>query len=158
MRSGLAWTQAHRASGRARQPLARTPLAQYSISKPAIPGLRGGEGLHQAGSPSRVSRPGPNPRHVPERDATLSNKRQGATLSRRAGLRPLLPDPPPPVPVGPPAGGGQGARAAHSRQEHGVDVSSDSSEPPTGSLHRLQGEPRPSTTHLPSRPGSRERE
>jgi hypothetical protein len=51
MRSGLAWTQAHRASGRARQLLARTHLAQYSISKPAIPGLRGGEGLHQARSP-----------------------------------------------------------------------------------------------------------
>jgi hypothetical protein len=100
MRSGLVWTQAHRASRRARQLLARTPFAQYSISEPAIPGLRGGEGLHQAGSPSGVSRPGPNPRHVPERDATLSNKRPRDALSRRAGLRPRLPDPPHSVPVG----------------------------------------------------------
>ena len=54
----------------------------------------------------------------------------------------------------PQAGGGQGARAARSRQEHGVDVSSDSSEPPTGSLHRLQGEPRPRTAHLAPEAGS----
>src|SRR4029453_11170081 len=52
------------------------------------------------------------------------------------------------------SGWGSGARAARSRQEHGVDVSSDSSEPPTGSLHRLQGEPRPRTAHLAPEAGS----
>ena len=51
-------------------------------------------------------------------------------------------------------GGTQGAGAARSRQEHGVDVSSDSSEPPTGPLHRLQGEPRPRTAHLAPEAGS----
>ena len=84
---------------------------------------------------------------VPERDATLSRKRPRNALSRRAGLRPLPPDPPLPVPVWSRAGRTQGARTACSRQERGVDVSSDSSKPPMGSPHRLQGEPRPRTAH-----------
>jgi hypothetical protein len=71
------------------------------------------------------------------------------------GRRALLPDPPRPIPVGPQASGGQGARTACRRQEHGVDVSSDPSEPPTGSLHRLQGERRLRTAHLA--PGARSR-
>jgi hypothetical protein len=71
------------------------------------------------------------------------------------GRRAVLPDPPRPIPVGPQAGGGQGARTACSRQERGVDVGSESSEPPTGSPHRLQGEPRPRTAHLAPEAGSR---
>jgi hypothetical protein len=61
---------------------------------------------------------------------------------------------PRPIPVGPQAGWTQGARTACNRQEHGVDVSSGPSEPPMGSLHRLQGEPRPRTAHLAPEAGS----
>jgi hypothetical protein len=48
----------------------------------------------------------------------------GGVVSGRVSL----PHPCDPVPVGPQAGGGQGARTC-SRQEHDVDVSSDPSEP-----------------------------
>ena len=59
-----------------------------------------------------------------------------------------------PIPLAVQAGRDPGARTACSRQEHGVDVSSDSSEPPMGSPHRLQGEPRPRTAHLAPEAGS----
>jgi hypothetical protein len=71
------------------------------------------------------------------------------------GRRAVLPDPPRPVPVGAQAGRTQGTRLAWSRQEPGVDVSSDSSEPPMESPHRLQGEPRARTAHLAPKGGSR---
>jgi hypothetical protein len=61
------------------------------------------------------------------------------TPSGRGGFRPFLPHPVQPVPVGPQAGRGQGARTACSRQEHGVDVSFDPSEPPMGSSPQAPG-------------------
>jgi hypothetical protein len=48
----------------------------------------------------------------------------------------------------------QGARTACSRQERGVDASSDPSEPPMGSPHRLQSEPRLRNAHLAPEAGS----
>ena len=59
----------------------------------------------------------------------------------------------PPGSHGASSGQGQDPRTACSRQERGVDVSSDSSEPPTGSPHRLQGEPRPESPIWRPRPG-----
>jgi hypothetical protein len=82
------------------------------------------------GSACRTSRRGELTRH----DATPAGDppRSGDDL-HRPDVWPLLPDPPQPVPVGAQAGRTQGARTARSPQERGVDVSSDSSEPPTGS-------------------------
>jgi hypothetical protein len=76
------------------------------------------------------------------------------TPAGRGGFQPFLPHRVQPVPAGPQAGRTQDARAASSRQERGVAVSSDSSEPPTGSPRRLQGEPRPRTAHLAPEAGS----
>jgi hypothetical protein len=67
-------------SGRARQLLARTHLAQYSISEPAIPGLRGGEGLHQARSPLDTTY------RVGDTTALL-RARQHRAREHRAGVR-----------------------------------------------------------------------
>ena len=76
-------------------------------------------------------------RHVLiERDPMSPSPVRETPSSGWGRLRPVLPDPPRPVPVGAQAGRGQGARTACGRQEHGVDVSSDPSEPPMGSPHR----------------------
>ena len=83
------------------------------------------------------------------------------SASSRSGRRPVrarfgavLRHPRQPIPLAVQAGRDPGARTACSGQEHGVDVSSDSSEPPMGSPHRLQGEPRPRTAHLAPEAGS----
>jgi hypothetical protein len=103
--------------------------------------------------PRRRSRPPtPTPTGPVERGAALDLERRtsgsrsgraaaaldpaptGSRDARRAGgFQPFLPHRVQPVPVGAQAGRGQGTRAACSRQGRGVDVRSDSSEPPTGS-------------------------
>ena len=60
----------------------------------------------------------------------------------------------PPGSHGASSGLGQDPRMACGCRECGVDVSSDSSEPPSGTPHRLQGEPRPRTAHLAPEAGS----
>jgi hypothetical protein len=77
----------------------------------------------------------------------------GDDLSGR-GLGAVLRHPHQPTPLAVQAGREPGGRTACSGQEHGVDVSSDSSEPPMGSPHRFQGEPRPRTAHLAPEAGS----
>jgi hypothetical protein len=65
-------------------------------------------------------------------------------------------DPPHPIPMGPRAGRGQGTRTAWSRQERGVAVSSDPSEPPIGSSptgSRANHAPEPAIWHPRPRQG-----
>ena len=76
----------------------------------------------------------------------------GDDLSGR-GLGAVRRHPRQPIPLAVQAGRDPDARTACSGQEHRVDVSSDPSEPPMGSPHRLQGEPRPEPPIWRPRPG-----
>jgi hypothetical protein len=163
--------------GRSRpDPGERPPVALASAAAPAprTPGLGVAPAGHRAGDAgvppreegARLPAGAPEGRNFPVSGATArgspsTSRRQVASVdnpawftgsrdtpSGRGGFQPFLPHPVQPAPVGAQAGRTQGARTACSRQERGVAVSSDSSEPPTGSPHRLQGEPRPRTAHL----------
>ena len=120
--------------------------APATLGRPRNVGRAIAQALELPGSGARVSRRGPRARaRFPATPPGLTVRESVVHPRRRTRPARHLP-----------ARRRRPARAGARRscQEHGVDVSSDPSEPPMGSPHRLQGEPRPRTAHLAPEAGS----